>query len=270
MTARQLREFLRQLDGGWVDWNNTVDTFKAGDPDTEIRGIAVAWMAYTWALKRARDLECNVFITHEPTFYSHRDEDPRFDRFEAVLQKRRWIEENGMVVLRCHDLWDQFPDIGIPDAWAKMLGFSPTKRLGGSGYYRVFDVTGHTAMTLAEIVARKIRPYGQTAVQIVGPPSKPVTRVAIGTGAITPLTHFLEEYGVDVAICTDDGFSYWRDGALAIDLDVPVIIVNHAVAELYGMRLLADYLNDALPAIPVRYITETCAYYTVAPRDELK
>jgi putative NIF3 family GTP cyclohydrolase 1 type 2 len=262
MTARQLRDFLKGLDGGWVDWNNTVDTFKTGDPDTEIKGIAVAWMAYTWALKRALELDCNVFITHEPTFYSHRDDDARVDRFEGVRLKRQWIEDTGIVILRCHDLWDQFPDIGIPDSWAKVLGFS--NPVAGSGYYRVYDVTGHTALMIAEMVATRTRTYGQSSVQIVGTPSKPVTRVAIGTGAITPFAHFLDEYKVDLAICTDDGFSYWRDGALAIDLDIPVIIVNHAVAELYGMRLLADYLNDSLPAIPVRYIIESCMYHNVS------
>lgn len=267
MTARQLRDFLKGLDGGWVDWSNTVDTFKAGDPDTEIRGIAVAWMAYTWALKRAHELDCNVFITHEPTFYSHRDDDDRVDRFDGVRAKRQWIEESGIVILRCHDLWDQFPDIGIPDSWATTLGFPKANQVAGSGYYRVFDATGQTAASLAETVAKRTRAFGQSAVQLIGQPSKPVTRVAIGTGAITPFAHFVEEYGVDAAICTDDGFSYWRDGGLAIDLEIPVIVVNHAVAELHGMRLLADYLNDSLPAIPVRYISEACIYRVIATRD---
>jgi hypothetical protein len=39
--------YLRSLDGGWVDWNDTVDRFIAGDPDGEVAGIAVGWMSYT-------------------------------------------------------------------------------------------------------------------------------------------------------------------------------------------------------------------------------
>ena len=73
MKARDVREYLKTMDGGWVNWENTVDTFKSGDPTTEVRGIAVGWMGYTWTLQRALELDCNMFITHEPTYYNHHD-----------------------------------------------------------------------------------------------------------------------------------------------------------------------------------------------------
>ena len=41
MRAIDLDTHMRQL-GTWVDWDKTVDTFKAGDPQTEVRAIAVA------------------------------------------------------------------------------------------------------------------------------------------------------------------------------------------------------------------------------------
>ena len=69
MKARDVREYLKTMDGGWLNWENTVDTFKSGDPTTEVRGIAVGWMGYTWTLQRALELDCNMFITHasQPT-----------------------------------------------------------------------------------------------------------------------------------------------------------------------------------------------------------
>ena len=98
MNARDVREYLKTMDGGWVNWENTVDTFKSGDPTTEVRGIAVGWMGYTWTLQRALELDCNMFITHEPTYYNHHDTDQNVFRYQGVAAKRKMIEEPGHVI----------------------------------------------------------------------------------------------------------------------------------------------------------------------------
>jgi len=66
---------------------------------------------------------------------------------------------------------------------------------------------------VAREVAGKVKELGQNAVQLIGPEHQMVSRVAIGTGAITPFTNLIDNYQVDLAICTDDGFTYWRDDA---------------------------------------------------------
>jgi hypothetical protein len=144
MKARQVYETLKSLDDGWVRWDQTVDTFKAGDPDTELQGIAVAWMSYTWALRRALNLGCNLFITHEPTFYDHLDGDPRWSAMPGVQEKQRFIEENKLVILRCHDLWDQFPRLGILIRGASSSGWG--KRLMAK------DTTGYTMSPVRPLV----------------------------------------------------------------------------------------------------------------------
>ncbi|HZQ05830.1 MAG TPA: Nif3-like dinuclear metal center hexameric protein [Anaerolineae bacterium] len=262
MRAQELLDYFRSLDGGWVYREHTVDTFKAGDPATEVRGIAVGWMSYTWALRRAVELGCNVFVTHEPTYYSHRDNDESVWNYAGARSKRDFIEANQLVILRCHDLWDQFPHLGIPDAWAEFLGFSHPRV--SEGYYRVFDGNGETAHSLAQRVASRTAALGQASVQLLGPANKPIHRVALGTGALTPFRHFLDAYQCDLAICTDDGFTYWRDGALAIDLEIPVIVVNHAVSEIYGIQKLADHLAEKFSTIPVHHIPQTCMYQLVS------
>ena len=212
MNVNDLQAYLRSLNGGWLKEEDTVDTFKAGDPQSEVSGIAVGWMSYSWALQRALTLGCNVFVTHEPTFYDHRDNQPTILAMPQVRQKKQWIEEHGLVILRCHDLWDQIPEIGIPDSWAALLNLGDA--IDGEGYYRVYDVSGKTALQVAQQVAGRVAAFGQQAVQLVGPADQPVTRVAIGTGAITPFLRFVSQYHVDLAICSDDGTTYWRDGPL--------------------------------------------------------
>jgi putative NIF3 family GTP cyclohydrolase 1 type 2 len=261
LRAGDVQAYLRSLNRGWIDEEKTVDTFKSGSPAAEITGIAVAWMSYTWALKRALELGLNMFITHEPTYFEHRDNDPAMFEIEGVSAKKRFIEESGIVILRCHDLWDRYPDIGITDGWARLLGFSDP--VFKEGYFRVFDVSGRTAGEVARQVARKVSPLGQEAVQFIGEESTHVKRVAIGYGAATPYRHFITELKADLAICSDDGFTFWRDGALAIDLGLPVIIVNHPVTEENGMRLLAEHLAGRFPQVPVTPIPQRCMYRLV-------
>ena len=104
---------------------------------------------------------------------------------------------------------------------------------------------------------------GQQAVQLIGNPEREVTRAVIGTGAITPLFIYITEYQADLAICTDDGFTYWQHGAYALDNDIPVIVVNHAVSEEMGMANLAQHLMQQFPDIPVHHIPQGCQYSLV-------
>ncbi|RPJ45766.1 MAG: hypothetical protein EHM21_09145 [Chloroflexi bacterium] len=261
MKARELHEYLLSLNGGWVDLDKTVDTFKAGDPESEIRGIVVGWMSYTWALQRALELGCNAFITHEPTYYDHYDRDERIFQMPGVREKQRWIEDSGLVILRCHVLWDQMPEIGIPASWGDWLDLGP--HVAGEGYYRVYDIAGKTAMQVAQQIARRVQPFGQDAVELIGPPDRPVTRACIGTGAITPFLGMRAQYGADLAICTDDGLTYWRDAAYAIDNDLPIIVVNHAVSEEAGLMNLAKHLEVNFKEIPVHHIPQKCMFQWV-------
>jgi putative NIF3 family GTP cyclohydrolase 1 type 2 len=268
MRAKELQAHLRSLNGGWMDPEHTVDTFKSGDPEAEVTGIAVAWMSTRRALEQARALGCNVFVTHEPTYYTHQDDPTHpFSQLPAAREKRAFIEQNGLVVLRCHDLWDQVPGMGIPDTWGSALGLGTP--LGGTGYYRVYDVSGRTAGDVARQVALRTSFIGQEAVQLIGDPDTPVSRVAIGTGAITPLFGYIadfgEAYGLDLAICTDDGITYWREGAYALDAGLPVIVVNHATSEEAGMGALADHLQAQFPQVSVHFIREGCMYHLIGP-----
>ncbi len=258
VTAQDIQTHLRSLNGGWVDVDNTVDTFKAGDPKTVVKGIAVAWMGYTQVLKQVLDAGMNMFITHEPTYYEHRDKDPAMFEINGVAAKKRFIDASGLVLLRCHDLWDRYPGIGITDAWAQFLGFSGP--VGGEDYIRAFDVSGRTAGDVARQIAKKVAPLGQEAVEFIGQETQEVKRIAVGCGAATPYFRYLKELKADLAVCSDDGFTYWREGALAIDLGLPVIVVNHAVSEEYGMKLLADHLAQRFPQVPVKHIPQRCMY----------
>jgi hypothetical protein len=87
--------------------------------------------------------------------------------------------------------------------------------------------------------------------------------VGIGTGAITPYMRYLKDFQVDLAICTDDGMYYCFEAALAIDMNLPMIIVNHPVSEEMGMINMAHHLERQFPTIPVHHIPQGCIYQLV-------
>lgn len=258
MKASDLQAYLESLKGDWEYPEKSYDMYVAGDPETEVKGIAVAWMGYVQALEQAVALGCNVFITHEPTYYNHFDRDAEIFRFPEVAKKRQYIEEQGLVIIRCHDLWDQMKEIGIPDSWGQLLDFG--RSIDGDDHIRVYDAGGRSAVEIAQQVAERTRPYGQEAVQFMGPEDKIVHRLCTGTGAITPFQTYLERFDADMAICTDDGIWYWRDAAFAIDFEIPLVVVNHAVSEDIGMTQLAKHLQAAFPQIPIHNIPQRCMY----------
>lgn len=261
LTAGDVHAYLLSLGREWVDPQNTVDTFKAGRPPTPVKAIAVAWMSYFAALREAVARGCNLFVTHEPTYYNHRDADPSVFSLEVARQKRAFIEDNALTLIRCHDVWDRVPSLGIPDAWGRYLGW--TKVVRQQTFYRVYELSPLTAGQVAEHVARKVAPLGQNGVQLIGPRDKRVRTVAIGTGAITSLRTMIADLQADLALCTDDGFTYWKDGALALDMGYPVVVVNHPCSEEVGMARLAEHLQEKYPSVPVHHLSQACMFATI-------
>src|SRR5262245_30062746 len=97
LTAKQALDKIRQNLG--VEWHEpTVDTIKAGSPDTPVKGIATTVMATLDVLQRAAAQGKNLVITHEPTFYNHEDKTQEFEKDPVYLAKQELIAKNNMVV----------------------------------------------------------------------------------------------------------------------------------------------------------------------------
>ena len=249
MKANGFREHCKQA-AHWVDWENTVDQFMHGDPDAEVRGIATTWLATNARLREAAELGLNFVIAHEGAFYPTYEGTPSGDRH--LEEKRRLNDELGVILLRCHDTWDRMPEVGIPDAWATFLGF-PTEPRPVESYYRICLVEGQTVAEVAKRVLEKVRALGEEAVRIVGAPDTKVSRLAVGTGAITRLAD-MAELGADIILATDDGTHTTGSGLWSLDLGVPVLVVNHATGELPGMQAMVGYIEEHFPGVPVKYL----------------
>nr|MDO8108647.1 Nif3-like dinuclear metal center hexameric protein [Candidatus Sigynarchaeota archaeon] len=115
---------------------------------------------------------------------------------------------------------------------------------------------------LARRILKRVRMLGQDVVHVIGDPGKKVSRIALGTGAITNYRQ-MHQLGADVLLLTDDGTRLWESAQWSEDTGVPVIIVNHATAEEPGVRELARYVQRTFLHVPVYAIERGCLYRTI-------
>lgn len=249
MKARFIDDHFRSI-GSWVNWENTEDEFLFGDPEVEVQGIAIAWIATNKLLQEAADAGHNLFIAHEPAYYPGYESSQSTQ--ELIAKKEALLTKLGITLYRCHDTWDRMPEHGIVDSWASFLGFETLPRPTES-FYRICLTDDLTVKEIAQKVAEKIGLLGQKSVLIFGDPDRKIQRMALGTGAITRLPN-MHELGAELLLVSDDGMNYWTGGHWSVDQEIPLLVVNHAISELPGMQALASYLQKKFPATPVKYL----------------
>jgi putative NIF3 family GTP cyclohydrolase 1 type 2 len=127
----------------------------------------------------------------------------------------------------------------------------------------VTQVEPQSLKALAQHVLGKVKPLGLNGVLMAGDPDQMVNRVATGTGvSVDPIR--MRELGADCGILTDDYYLHVRMGAHAQELDFPALVVNHGVAEEWGIEELAAYLSRTFPNLDVFHIPQACAYTVVS------
>jgi putative NIF3 family GTP cyclohydrolase 1 type 2 len=193
-----------------------------------------------------------LVITHEPTFWEHVNDRPTDDPLSR--EKLRFIEDNGIVILRNHDAWDRWPGCGIPWAWARFLGLNEEPvEVGSWGYQHRYDIEPVTLDEFAGRVAERCASIGEPLVQVTGEPCAKVSRIGVGTGCACSIDKYIE-MGCDCSVVCDDGSCYWRGIQRAEDLGHPVIRVNHGTSEEPGMAALARYINENLQGIEAEHL----------------
>ena len=266
MKAYDIREHFLSV-GDWVDPETTVDRIIIGDPQADVSRLLVTWISSFEAVREAVRRGCQMLITHEPTFWVHANEmetvegwDPASVRGELAGRKRRFIEENDLVILRVHDAWDRMPEVGIPFAWARHLGLgaAPTA-ISECRYQHRYDIDPMGLDDFARRLAARTATLGEPAVQVVGAPDRVVSRVGAGTGCACDIETF-RQMGCDVSIVCDDGTRYWGEIQLAADAEHPVIRVSHGTSEEPGMATLAAYVNETLPGVTAEHLPHGASF----------
>lgn len=263
MTALELNQALCAL---WPDLNleKTVDRVIAGDPHREVFKVAVCWMPYSSTLKQAAAMGCNVVVTHEPTFFDHFElrQAPANPEFHAAKAKKEaLINELGLTIMRCHDVWDAIPSIGVPFEWGRFLGLG--EPIKSERYLNLYAVGPQPAIEVAKMLASKTALAGQKTVEFYGDPARMVSTVGIGTGCCSEGLR-LYELGADLAVTVDDIARAWIIGEYCQDEGHPLVVVNHGVSEDCAMESLTTQIREFLPGVEVVRIVQGASYLEVS------
>ena len=250
-----------------IPWQKeTVDTFKAGNPDTPVTGIAVTMMATMDVLQRAAAHGQNFVITHEPTFYNHLDVPEGMDAGDPVWrEKREFIEKHGMVVWRFHDHWHRRKPDGILAGMVHAMGWEKYQQ-EENPYF--FTMSERTLEALAAEVAKKL---GSPVLRVVGEPGMKVTRIAFspGSAGFVRETHALEMDNVEVLLVGEtrewETVEYAAD-AVSEGRKKALIVIGHIPSEQAGMEECARWLKTFVKDVPIEFVAAKQPFWTLAER----
>jgi putative NIF3 family GTP cyclohydrolase 1 type 2 len=240
---------------------NTVDVFKAGDPQTRVTGIVTTMFATMDVLRKAVAMNCNLIIVHEPVFYNHRDETNQFQNDQVFLEKKKYIDDNKLVIWRFHDYIHNIKPDAIDYGMALKLGW--LKYTDGVNQQRF--LLPETTLKDLLVTLKKIFPGN--AFNVIGDPEMKLTRVMFSAGAPGSSAHFrmLEDQNTDVVIAGEvsqwETYEYVRD-AVSQDRNKAIIFLGHVTSEEPGMEYCAEWLKGFFKDIPVSFVASGPSYWS--------
>ena len=232
---------------------NTVDTIKAGDPETPVTGVVTTFLDTYQVLQKAVADGKNLIITHEPTFYNHLDDKTVLGSDPVQKQKLDYIREHHLVVWRFHDAWHQHHPDGILEGMTEDLGWLSYQ---DKTEPHLFILPPATLSQLVESLHQKL---DSRTMRIVGNPQMQVTHVAFlpGASGLARQVKMLERDDVQVLVAGEaaewETVEYVRD-AVAQGRQKALILLGHEVSEEGGMEYCAEWLKGVLPGMPIAFI----------------
>jgi putative NIF3 family GTP cyclohydrolase 1 type 2 len=266
LTAQAIVDRIQQKSGG--EWKpDTVDTFKAGDPATVVKGVVITAMATIGVLRQAVQSGANLVITCEPSFYSKADSaTPAAGRGGTAAApdpvfaaKNDFIKSNRLVIWRFSDHWRQrTPDplaIGLTDA----LGWT---RFRAADNPALVSIPATSLDNLASDLQKKLNARG--GIRVVGDPQLKVQKIGLlpGTTAIQAALKLLPQ--VDVIIAGEvrewESVEYVRDKVTAGEKK-SLILLGRVVSEDAGMNECAKWVKTVVPEVPTKWVPVDDPYW---------
>jgi len=274
LTAQAVAERLQSALGG--DWpSDATDGFKAGDPNTSVKGIATTAMATMDVLKRASRAGSNLIVTYEPTFFGRQDGSPaaaapangRGGRGAMGIAwddpvyraKKELIEKNGLVVFRLHDHWQTRGGSDMTTGLAETLGWRKYRIKPDDVLY---EIPAATAEDVVAAIRNKLSLRG--GLRAVGDRKALVRRVMLYPGVMTAALMW-QRYAETDLIVTGE-VREWENTFYAADMLTAgekrgLVTIGRVASEDPGMRACAAWLKTIVKEVPARWIPAGDLYW---------
>jgi putative NIF3 family GTP cyclohydrolase 1 type 2 len=260
MTGREVVELIKQNVG--VPWREQSyrDTFKVGNRDSTVKGIATTMMVTYGMLKRANEAGLNMVISHEDTYWNDRDETKDLLDNPLYKEKTEYVLDNDMIIWRMHDhMHAMQPDYTVVGE-LRSVGVK-----GGEHAGMRPGVLTIPEMTLGEFASQVKRLSGARAFRCVGDPKAKVRRVLVGPGYATPRANEQADVIVGGEQQEADGgldnVEYTAD-ATSLGMTKGVIMLGHVISEQAGMEDLGKWLGTFVKGVPIKYVPADEPYWT--------
>jgi putative NIF3 family GTP cyclohydrolase 1 type 2 len=260
-TANQIIEMIKaKVTCIWAA--ETVDTFKAGNPQDVVTGIAVCMFADMKVLKMAVAEKCNLIIAHEPVFYSHLDGTKSLENDPVFQEKIKYISDHKLIIWRFHDHIHRTKPDGIYIGMVEKLEW--TKNQTDSTMVRFkFD-----KVKVSDFIGQLKLKFPGSNFRVVGNPEMNVTGVALAVGAPGSSSHLklLQEKNIDLLIAGEapewETYQYVNDATLQRK-NKAVIFIGHTNSEEAGMDYCARWLKGFIPqGIKIQYMKNGSSFTT--------
>ncbi len=261
LTGRQIiNEMQKNLSCTWSQ--ETVDTFKTGNPDDVITGVAVCMFADMETLRNAVAKNCNLLIVHEPTFYNHLDNTDLLENDPVFRAKSEYIKKHKLIIFRFHDHWHKTVPDGIYVGMIDKLGWKNNQTDSSMLFFK-FDK--QTVGGFAQKLQEKLK---GSQLRIVGDPLMRFTNVALAVGAPGSRTHLnlLNNDFTELLVAGEanewETYEYVRDASM-LGMKKAAIFTGHIASEEAGMEYCATWMKTFIHYIPVIYLENGSSFWTV-------
>lgn len=253
------------------------DGYKCGDPQQECTGVACALVPTVNNIRRAAQLGCNLLYVHEPSYYMTPDYPEWRGTFanRVYEEKRRLLEENGIVIYRDHDHTHAHKPDGIFTGVIRYLGWEPYRieMKDAPEHCYLFHLPEHTVREWNDYLIEKI---GLSGTRFIGDPDAKISRIAIVPHLYpeafgetveqdgyyddfaTQIIRLFEQEGIQAIIPGEviewNVLSYIAD-SMMFGKPMACFNIGHFNFEELGARYAADWISELLgPDVPVSYV----------------
>jgi putative NIF3 family GTP cyclohydrolase 1 type 2 len=239
---------------------DTVDTMKAGDPSTIVTGIVTCFTDNMDVLRQAVALHANLIVSHEPTFYNHRDQATLFTNDPVYREKLAYMRDHHLVVWRFHDQWHLRRPEPMTEAFTAVVGWQKYQHPNDPLF---FTLPPTTVNELAQDLQQKLH---ARIVRVIGNPNLRVTGVAYRPGASGEAAQIKALERDDVQVLVAGESSEWEAVMYTQDAQQQhrpkaLILVGHSTSETDGMQTAATWLRTLFPGLPIQYVPSGEPYW---------
>lgn len=271
MTIREITDAIIQKTGvPRLRDEDTCDQLMTGSFDTHVTKIVTTFMATMEVIQKAVALGAELIITHEPTWFTGKDDTAWLEGDPVYLQKRRLIEQSGIAIWRFHDHMHMDKEDGIFRGFEEETGWAtyrmaPEKQEGEQSFLNHFKGCYQLPRTnLRELADFLKQTFELPAIRFIGNPDMAVERVgllpgggSLGLGREQMPMELMRKRALDTLICGEITEwtlpAYVRD-AHQMGLAKSILVLGHERSEEAGMKHLETWLRPIIEDIPVVFV----------------